>query len=275
MKDVKKNIKTILPDSLLDEVRRVRNLTVIPRDSKTVISDLFPFNLKDKWTTCFELLNLPLLINPKIMDDQEYKVVIIFFNENGEKIHEESIHNKGCKRLTINISDLVGSKSTSGIGTFACFHLHYLDELVDEQSYMTERGYLGFQNLEQSSVYGYVHGNFDAIAINENKELKCLGKAHLLRSHEFRLQHVLTGKATYDLFFTNTTDSQQKLEINYIDNEHNISTEEIQIPSRGLRVYSKALEEMEEGRIIIKSKLNLPRPVVFRSMSKSFDVFHG
>ena len=35
------------------------------------------------------------------------------------------------------------------------------------------------------------------------------------------------------------------------------------------------LKDNEVGRIVILSRMNLPRPVVFRLSQSTFDVFHG
>ena len=117
-----------------------------------------------------------------------------------------------------------------------------------------------------------MHGNFDAVAFNDKEEIKCLGKSHFLKEQEFRLQHMLSGEACYDLFFTNTTSKTRKVEVIYENNSGDVEREVLVIPSKGIRVYNKKVNQAEEGRIKIKSKLNLPRPVVFRSIKNSFDV---
>ena len=48
------------------------------------------------------------------------------------------------------------------------------------------------------------------------------------------------------------------------------------IPSGGMGKYVKPVRELQSSsRLIIKSKLPLARPVVFKHMETSFDVFHG
>lgn len=52
--------------------------------------------------------------------------------------------------------------------------------------------------------------------------------------------------------------------------------ENYNVPPRGTLKYVKTVDKKEKyASIIIKSKLYLARPVVFKIMPTSFDVFHG
>jgi hypothetical protein len=44
---------------------------------------------------------------------------------------------------------------------------------------------------------------------------------------------------------------------------------------RAIKWYKTTLKDNEVGRIVILSRMNLPRPVVFRLSQSTFDVFHG
>lgn len=47
------------------------------------------------------------------------------------------------------------------------------------------------------------------------------------------------------------------------------------IPSGGVRKFIKPINNSNYNTRIIKSKLSLARPVVFKHMETTFDVFHG
>lgn len=42
-----------------------------------------------------------------------------------------------------------------------------------------------------------------------------------------------------------------------------------------IKWYKTTLKDNEVGGIVILSRMNLPRPVVFRLIQSTFDVFHG
>ena len=273
---LKKQIIDIMPRSIIDFLRNQLSLAIIPRHKESVISDLFPFRIHDGWETHFELLNVPVLIDPIHQIDKVYNVRLIFFDENGVFIHEWIHKEHGCNRQTICLNDIIKDKSISGYGTFACFHQNYLECLQVQGGFLAERGYTGYSNKNFSIVKGYVHGNLDAIALNKNGELLCLGKSFVLRKNEYRLQHLLEGPATYEFGFVNTSASEQYLFLEIIS-KHNQSrkTEKKHIPSRGVIWFYVNVTENDPLRVIVHSKLNLPRPVIFRLENKSFDVFHG
>lgn len=242
-----------------------------PKNIKSVTSDQFPFK-NGEWKTYFELLNLPMLFDP-INSRGPYTLRIVFFDQDGLVIHtyEELINNGG--RITLDISTIF--PCIPSVGTFSCFHNYYSDWLANENAFLAERGYVGFENLKFSKTKGYVHGNLDAIAEDYKGTLKSLGKSNIKR-REYRLQHELTGKARYELVFVNSTNSVQKLNIDLhftgrSDGESTI----LIIPCRGVRIFECAIGQDQTANVKIKSRLNIARPVVFRVTEESFDVFHG
>jgi hypothetical protein len=274
IKRLKNTIERVFPPIVVTFLKNQFGLVVIPYNKRSVISDLFPFKIKDTWDTHFELLNLPSLLNP---ENQliPYWVRFIFFDENGRIIYEHKLKNVGCNRITINIKELVNKYSSSGYGTFACFHEYYGNEDQTFGGFIAERGYTGYQNKTLSNMKGYVHGNLDAIALGFENNLSCLGGYSRIKKYEFRLQHELTGASIYELGFVNSSNTEQRL-IVFFTNQ-NLDSEKVvlEIPSRGIRWYRRQLNENEKGRINVVSRLNLARPVVFRHQEKSFDVFHG
>jgi hypothetical protein len=60
-----------------------------------------------------------------------------------------------------------------------------------------------------------------------------------------------------------------------LENGNLISSEVIDVPSKGVDWWKKKVDSTSSLRIVVKSHLNLARPVVFRSCVNSIDVFHG
>ncbi len=268
---VKQIAKKILPSFIKNYILSRINFIKYPRDIRSVTSDQFPFR-NGEWKTYFELLNLPRLFDP-LASREPYSMRIVFFDEDGKLIHTYESLNNNAGRNTLDLSTVF--PLIPSIGTFSCFHNYYSDWLANEKSYLAERGYVGFENTQLSKTKGYVHGNFDAIAEDSKKSLKSLGTSNF-RSREYHLQHELTGQAIYELVFVNTTSSNQKITINLsiIGQPASINTI-LLIPSRGLRIFKCNVKASEPAKVKIISRLNMARPVVFRSTENSFDVFHG
>ena len=138
-------LKKYLPAWLLLYVRNKINLTIIPNDSKSIVSDLFPYRILDGWNTYFELLNVPTLISPDFINTS-YEVLFVFFDENGAKKGEIIKNNIGACRETIDIKKMALSVGIKRNGTFAVFHLRNIKFVMKEGGYLTERGYVGYNN---------------------------------------------------------------------------------------------------------------------------------
>ena len=226
----------------------------------------------DGWNTYFELLNVPTLISPDFINTS-YEVLFVFFDENGAKKGEIIKNNIGACRETIDIKKMALSVGIKRNGTFAVFHLRNIKFVMKEGGYLTERGYVGYNN-GKIKMKSYVHGNFDSVALREDRSLICLGGS-FLKKVEYRLQHELNGPALYEMCFTNNTAKKRTLCVQYFDQENKLETTELIILSKGIKWFKKNVKKQEKGRIIVLSRLNLARPIVFRNHQEIFDVFHG
>jgi len=275
MNSLKLAIKNYLPKPLLDKLSGLMSLTAIPKDKDAVISDLFPFRIEQDWNTYFELLNIPALLDPKNSNEKN-SANFVFFDANGIKIFEHNLANEGIFRNTIAIKDVLNKAGFFSNGTFACFHSGSPEWVKANSGFLAERGYTGYQNKMMSLTRSYVHGNLDAIAKDKSGELSMLGTTHW-KKRQYHLQYELTGPALYEMAFVNTSKTKQKLIIDLIsiENGNLISSEVIDVPSKGVDWWKKKVDSTSSLRIVVKSHLNLARPVVFRSCVNSIDVFHG
>jgi hypothetical protein len=275
IKSLKLVIKNYLPKPLLEKLSGIMSLTAIPKDPDAVISDLFPYRIEQDWNTYFELLNIPSLLDPQ-NSNKKNPVNFVFFDVNGNKIFEINLSNEGIFRNTISIKDVLNKVGIFSNGTFACFHSGSPEWVKANSSFLAERGYSGYQNKIMSLTRSYVHGNLDAIAKDRKGGLSMLGTSHW-KKRQYNLQYELSGPALYEMAFVNTSNSKQKLIIDLISTENGnlLSSELIDVPSRGVDWWKREIDSTSSLRIIINSHLNLARPVVFRSTRDSFDVFHG
>ena len=92
---------------------------------------------------------------------------------------------------------------------------------------------------------------------------------------EYRLQHSLESENNYELYLVNPTSIKQRFNLIQKTNQKEDRIK-VDLPPMGLYKYVKTVDKNEDTTfIIIESKLYLARPVVFKIMPLSFDVFHG
>ncbi len=246
-------------------------ITKVPKSKHDVISDLFPLRIQNNWNSYFELLNIPKLINPKIESKLENNIQFHFFNSDGSKVGQHEITLNEELKTTINLKSICNDQEIHADGTFAIFHTNPLENIANKGSFMTERGYVGYENKKLGPIKGYVHGNFDAISMGKITSL--LGKTSF-RNKRYNIQYEFEDDATYELFWVNP--SKKSLNIKIIDVSNSDKKNIIKIKPGGLKSYIyKSLSSKKRTSLIIESKLNLARPIIFKYMETSFDVFHG
>jgi hypothetical protein len=240
-----------------------------PSFPKSVTSDLFPIRNDSHWTTEFEFLNLPGLIEGSISG--QHKARMVFFDQDGFQLCVHVIEINGHGRKTINLKEILGEKFLSA-ATFAIFH-EVLDRQIDlNGSFLAERGYTGY-GFNGNPVKGYVHGNLDAISYFSGGIQK-LGNFGI-RKKNYVVQHLLTGPSSYDFFITNPTSKRMAIQFSVEINGNKKNHQQFKVPSLGCRNLHIDIHGDEVGRVRIKSLLYLGRPVIFRTTHDSFDVFHG
>ena len=241
-----------------------------PSGQESVISDLFPIRNDDNWSTEFEFLNLQGLIQGDISG--AHKALIVFFDKNGSQLGEVEIEINQIGRKTIILEELL-KNALKDSATFAVFHKNEPRKMDLGQSFIAERGYVGYKS-KNTFIKGYVHGNLDAVAFSENK-IQMLGNIGLFKK-TYLVQHILTGPAFYEFIITNPTSRKEITifpRIKYSKNT--IKLKRIKIPARGVERISVDLRSNETAIVYFKSRLYLARPIVFRNSGRSFDVFHG
>lgn len=244
-------------------------LTKVPSSPKAIISDLFLWRKDTVWTTFFELLNINYLINPNDYNSSESYAKLLFFNQLGEKFLEQDISYSNEGRNTINISNLIPD-NLNGFGTFSCIHLSNNLNIIENNSFIAERGYCGYSRND-SICKSYVHGNLDAISYDKS-DIEMLGNYNK-RTYFYNLQYEFKAGINYDIVLTNPTNNNQNITLNFINN--NSFDQVYNIKPRGSIVKNIFFTNNLKVKLIIKSNIYMARPIIFRYHENSLDVFHG
>lgn len=250
-----------------------RKITRNPKVEGSVISDLFPLRSDFQWQTHFELLNVAGLISGDNSLTQEKCARFIFFDGEGEKLAEKLITVPSSGRKTVFLNSELDPSISSRASSFAVFHESSRDGLDIGESFLAERGYTGY-SLSDSTIRGYVHGNFDSLSYSDG-EIKAIGNKGLL-TRLYTVQHPLRGPATYEFFLSNPTPRSVSVKVLHGDESKKWSEiERFELKSKGSRIFRVKKEDELASFIRIRSKFYLGRPVVFRISGRGLDVFHG
>jgi hypothetical protein len=264
---IKRILGTKIVNFISKYVYNAKGLSIIPVNINSSISDLFIWRKDNEWDTFFELLDIQYLVNPIFQYNQTKQVKFIFFNHLGDCIFETTSNYEQNGRNTINISNIL-PHNINGYGTFACFHLNA--KLTETDSYITERGYSGFIR-NKNSYKSYLHGNFDAIALDENNNFQMLANYNK-RTYIYKLQYEFKKGYNYDIFLTNGTNYKQNIKLFFTKKEYN---ENIRLNVR--EVFLKQIFFTQDFiiKMEIESNIYMARPIIFRYHDNSLDVFHG
>ncbi|MDC0239178.1 hypothetical protein OAK82_02240 [Candidatus Thioglobus sp.] len=242
-------------------------LTNKPSDPLAVISDLFIWRDHQEWNTYFELLDLSSLFG----DNDEHQVDIVFFDDNGNQFHQQSVELNGLHRQVLEISKLLSAldQLPCDYGTFSIFHQKVPDSVLSLESFIAERGYVSYQ-YKNTPLRSYVHGNLDAI---DDSLMPLCGSSLLGRL--YNLQYLLEPNKSYEIALTNASSVNKKTIFQVVD-YNGIKQIEKCTTLKPKQVFVFSIEDLSiVSRLIIKSKMIMARPVVFCFNNDNMDVFHG
>ena len=265
-------IKNNIPSRFLEIISsKAISITKIPK-AKSSVSDLFILRIENNWDTYFECLHFYSLFDPKnIINLQE--VEFCFYNKSGYFMGKKNIVLKSNFKNTVNISNLAKSLGITRDGTFAVFHKYKELWFSESNSFPAERGYVGYCNPTIGPIKSFIHGNLDAISKNnKNCKYSLLGNYSFFKK-QYRLQNLLKAEFKYELFLVNSSSVNQKISI-IEKNTKTIKKKNSILPRNGFFKYDKHIQN-KDVNIEIHSKLYMARPVVFKLMNSSFDVYHG
>lgn len=246
-----------------------KGLTKKPKDSLATTSDLFPIRIGEEWSTQFELLNIGGLIQG-FSAGSAAEVSLYLFDAKGEVLDTIILSVKEFSRNSILIPPKF--EKFANAASFAIFHKP-IEQLKTTGSILAERGYTGYE-YKRKGLRGYVHGNLDALALDRNGNLMCIGNRGFFR-RSYLVQHVLRGPAKYEFFLTNPTIKETIVQMKVRGRNSWKEESRAAIRSRGTHSFSLSLNCHETKVVKFVSHLYMARPVVFRTTENSMDVFHG
>lgn len=248
-------------------------LTRRPAGTATPISDLFVWRSSSEWQTSFELIDVPALFADSGDAAGRY-ATMVFFDQNGRRFLEKRVDLLPNRRQTIDLGAFIG-ESHGEVGTFAVFHSSCPPALKNMGSFLAERGYVSYR-YRDAPLRAYVHGNLDAIALGSKGELELLGASGLL-PREYRLQHEMQGSVLYELALVNPTAVEQRCTCQLISirSGMTVSFQRVKLTHGGVQLIPFQIDKSETVRVVIKSRLVMARPLVFRFQNLKLDVFHG
>ena len=234
------------------------------------ISDLFIWRRSNKWETCFELFDLASLFRASTQDGNIVK--FIFFDFEGNFLQEHTVEITPNTRIIVNISKIL-SRCSVEFGTFCVFHLQIPEIINLSDSYLSERGYVSYRYLN-GPLRGYVHGNLDAVSLKETGQIELLGGFSCLK-RKYELQYVFRGGSDYELAIVNPSGGLQRIVFDVVSEAgHKVHSEAIKLNPRGVGIF-RLQHKFHGYRVVIRSRLVMARPVVFRTRMMGMDVFHG
>ena len=242
-----------------------------PSNIDSSVSDLFIWISDDDWNTFFKLIGISGLF-----EDKPSHVILYLYDKNGNNLNKHSFEIDVHKKTTIDISKLLPSNS-GNFGTFSIFHKSSPGSFAQNESFIAERGYTGYQ-YKSSSLLGFVHGNHDAIAYNrKTNKTELLGSSSLFK-RDFNLQYLLESEQKYFIGIVNNSSVEQNIKLSVVNKKNwsgALYYNEFVIKPKGVDFALVQLKNGEKGRVIINSKLVMARPIIFRIKGNNMDVFHG
>jgi hypothetical protein len=198
--------------------------------------------------------------------------MLMFFDASGQLVLEKMVETHPNRRNTLAISEIVGSGHGNS-GTFSVFHSHTPLSLCALGSHLAERGYVSYR-YRNAPLRAYVHGNFDAVARMPDRSLQLLGGRSFL-GREYNLQHSLASNSAYELGIVNPTTQAQRIECRTLYADGKLCTSQsADLAPKGSHLF-KVTSEHTQQRIVMRSRLVMARPLVFRIQNQTMDVFHG
>jgi len=247
-------------------------LVARPSEPHAPVSDLFVWRCSDEWQTNFELVNLASLFreDPSTCGP----VSFYFFDAEGSLFRTETFEPLANRRQTIDLAPLIGC-GHGEVGTFAVFHLAPPKGLSVMGAHLAERGYVSYQYLA-SPLRAFVHGNLDAISIKSSGSTELLGGAGL-RTREYRLQFDISNPSRYEAIIVNPSAMKQSFIVRLADEStgQRLQLEKVELNPGAIAVVPFGTVDNQDATLVVRSKVCMARPLMFRFFGSSVDVFHG
>lgn len=248
-------------------------LTLVPSNPEMTVSDLFIWRKGNNWQTYFDLINLNALVSADLDEKaRSGSAEFLLMDMNGKLLSRQEVGFGDTYHQLVDISALVTDGNVDH-GTFCVFHPHSPVAVREAGSFLTERGYSSYR-YRNAILRSYIHGNLDAVAALRAGPLQYLGGTSVLR-RQYCLQHQLRPEFAYEIGLVNPSHSVQGIELMLLNEKgKKVYANTTNIPAGGCHL-AKLPALAFSTQLVIKSRLVMARPVVFKINALSMDVFHG
>lgn len=250
-------------------------LTRVPTNAGAPVSDLFLWRKGKDWKTYFELTDMAGLYDAATgpAADEGRMVGIRLFDAAGQPIAECEIMAPRFQRQQVDISALAG-QCPDDAGAFCVFHSRTPPDVVRLGSHLAERGYISYR-YRDAPLRAYVHGNLDAISLDAGGQLELLGGTSVL-PREYRLQYELSASVAYEVALVNPSREMRELHCDLLDVSSGRVVDRLvaMVAPAGSHIFP-IMPMKTARRVVIRSRLIMARPLIFRIEDRKLDVLHG
>lgn len=246
-------------------------LTHIPSQGGVPVSDLFIWRKGSEWQTTFELTDMVALYS-KGANSISGNICIRVYDSSGKEIGQHNFTPPSFRRQQIDISSLV-QETLDHVGTFAVFHRCTPKSVQLMGCHLAERGYVSYR-FRNAPLRSYVHGNLDAVTL-KNQKIELLGGSGLLW-REYRVQYEMLPGSHYDIGIVNPSQRTQMVicKILACEGGKELQVLRVMLAPGACHLFTLMPSQLSR-RVVIKSRLVMARPLIFRIEDNKMDVLHG
>ena len=231
------------------------------------VSDFFYWNTSEGYNTKVNITNLASQVLPEIQ--QKCLVVFIFFDSFGKIIFKKEINLEYFESYSFEVSKYCNNN----FGSLAIFQaFENFDELAKHGSYVTEKGYIGYNY--KNGPWNYVHGNNSSLSYTTDKNIYPLLSSTLFKTNNYIPQVRFDDCKESSLIFNNPLNINLRTSIFLYNNDWKL-LQKFYVNTKPKNTVIFDLTSIEKSYVKIKSNMLLFRPMVLKRYKTYFDIFHG
>ena len=268
---MKKHFKKILTNNFSLFIRN--NLNIKPlgytylKKNVISVSDFFYWNTSDGYNTKVNITNLASQVLPDIK--QNCSVVFFFFNSFGKIIYQKEITLEYFESYSFEVAKYCNDD----FGSVAIFQsFKNFDELQKHGSYVTEKGYIGYNYND--GPWNYVHGNNSSLSYTIDKNIHPLLSSTLFKTNTYIPQVRLDDCKKSSLIFNNPLNINLRSSIVLYSYDWKL-LKKFEVNTKPKNTVVIDLGSFDKSYVKIKSNMLLFRPMIMKKYKTYFDIFHG
>lgn len=231
------------------------------------VSDFFFWNTINNFNTKINITNLASQVLPNI--NQKCNVIFIFYDNLGNIIKKKEKTLDYFESFSFVVSDYF----KNSFGSLAIFqNFKNFDELKEQGSFITEKGYIGY-NCDDGP-WNYVHGNNSMLSLTSDGCIDPILSTTLFKNNSYIPQVRLEDCKNTSLVFNNPLNINLRTTIDLFDSNWS-QLHSIKNITRPKNTKILNLGDIKKSYVKIKSNMLLFRPMILKQYETYFDIFHG